>query len=111
MAAAAGTGTPGANQDGPLAGPAFSPGEVVTAAGPLSINAPAPKVDIALGTNLVTKAYDLLAYPALRPEMIFDQFATVRATRQSHNGSSVQFTFVGDLPEATTPLLENIDVD
>lgn len=111
MAAAAGTGTPGTNQDGPVPAPVYSPGEVVTAAGPLSINAPAPKVDIVLGTNLVTKAYDLLAYPALRPEMIFDQFATVRATRQSHNGSSVQFTFVGDLPEAVAPLLENIDVD
>jgi N4-gp56 family major capsid protein len=111
MAAAAGTGTPGANQNGPVADPAYSPGEVVTAAGPLTINAPAPKVDIELGTNIVTKAYDLAAWPALRPELIFDQFATVGSNNQSHQGSSVQFTFVDDLPEQVTPLLENIDVD
>jgi N4-gp56 family major capsid protein len=111
MAEAAGTGTPGANQNGPATTPAYSPGEVVTAAGPLSINAPAPKVDIGLGTNISTKAYDLAAWPALRPELVFDQFANVRATNQSHRGSSVQFTFVDDLAEATAPLLENIDVD
>lgn len=107
----AGTGTPGANQNGPLATPAFSPGEIVTAAGPLANNAPAPVVDIAVGTNISTKAYDLAAWPALRPELIFDQFANVRSTNQSHRGSSVQFTFVDDLAEATTPLLENIDID
>lgn len=111
MAAQAGTGTPGTNQDGPVPAPVYSPGEVVTAAGPLTINAPAPQVDISVGTNLVTKAYELLAYGALRPEVIFDQFATVRATRQSHRGASVQFTFIDDIPEAVTPLLENIDVD
>lgn len=111
MAQAAGTGTPGANQNGPVPAPAFSPGEVVTAAGPLSNNAPAPQVDIGVGTNIVTKAYDLAAWPALRPELIFDQFATVRSNNQSHAGSSVQFTFVDDLPEQVTPLLENIDVD
>jgi N4-gp56 family major capsid protein len=111
MAAQAGTGTAGANQDGPLVAPAYTPGEVLTAAGPLSINAPAPRVDISVGSNLVTKAYELLAYGSLRPELIFDQFATVRATRQSHQGSSVQFTFVDDIPEQVTPLLENLDVD
>ena len=107
----AGTGTAGANQNGPLAAPAFSPGEIVTAAGPLSINAPAPVVDITLGSQFVTKAYDLAVYPALRPELIFDQFATVRASNTTHRGGSVRFSFVDDLDEQTTPLLENIDVD
>ena len=107
----AGTGTPGANQNGPLAAPAFSPGEIVTAAGPLSINAPAPVVDITLGSQFVTKAYDLAIYPELRPQLIFDQFATVRATRLTHRGGSVRFSFVNDIPEQITPLLENIDVD
>lgn len=107
----AGTGTAGANQDGPLAAPAYSPGEIVTAAGPLSINAPAPVVDITLGSQFVTKAYDLAVYPALRPELIFDQFATVRASNVTHRGGSVRFSFVDDLDEQTTPLLENIDVD
>jgi len=107
----AGTGTPGANQNGPLAAPYLSPGEIVTAAGPLSINAPAPIVDISLGSQFVTQAYDLMAYPALRPQMIFDQFATIGATRLTHNGSSVRFSFVDDMAAQTTPLLENIDVD
>ena len=107
----AGTGTPGANQNGPLAAPAYSPGEIVTAAGPLSINAPAPLVDITLGSQFVTKAYDLAVYPALRPELIFDQFATVRASNTTHRGGSVRFSFVNDIAEQITPLLENIDID
>ena len=108
---AAGTGTPGANQDGVLAAPAYSPGEVVMAAGPLSINAPDPAVDITVGSQFVTKAYDLAVYPSLRPELIFDQFATVKAENVTHRGGSVRFSFVYDLDEQTTPLLENIDVD
>ena len=108
---AAGTGTPGTNQDGVLAAPAYSPGEVVTAAGPLSINAPAPAVDITLGSQFVTKAYDLAVYPSLRPELIFDQFATVKGENLTHRGGSVRFSFVDDIAEQTTPLLENIDVD
>jgi len=107
----AGTGTPGSNQNGPATSPMYSPGEIVTAAGPLSINAPAPVVDITLGSQFVTKAYDLAIYPALRPELIFDQFATVRASNTTHRGGSVRFSFVDDLSENTTPLLENIDVD
>ena len=107
----AGTGTPGANQNGPGTAPMYSPGEIVTAAGPLSINAPAPVVDITLGSQFVTKAYDLAIYPALRPELIFDQFATVRASQTTHRGGSVRFSFVDDISEQTTPLLENIDVD
>lgn len=107
----AGTGTPGSNQNGPATSPMFSPGEIVTAAGPLSINAPAPVVDITLGGQFVTKAYDLAVYPSLRPELIFDQFATVRPTRLTHRGGSARFSFVDDIAEQTTPLLENIDVD
>lgn len=107
----AGTGTAGANQNGPATSPMYSPGEIVTAAGPLSINAPAPVVDITLGSQFVTKAYDLAVYPSLRPELIFDQFATVRATNTTHRGGSVRFSFVDDIAEQTTPLLENLDVD
>ena len=107
----AGTGTAGSNQNGPATSPMYSPGEIVTAAGPLSINAPAPVVDITLGGQFVTKAYDLAIYPALRPELIFDQFATVRPTRLTHRGGSARFSFVNDISEQTTPLLENLDVD
>ena len=111
MATEPGTGTPGANQNGPIASPAYSPGEVVTAAGPASINAPAPKIDLSVGSQFVTTAYNLVAYRQLRPQLILDQFATVRATKLSTRGSAVRFSFVDDLAEATTPLLENIDVD
>ena len=107
----AGTGTAGSNQNGPATSPMFSPGEIVTAAGPLSINAPAPIVDITLGSQFVTKAYDLAVYPALRPQLIFDQFATVRPTRLTHRGGSARFSFANDIAEQTTPLLENLDVD
>lgn len=107
----AGTGTAGANQNGPATNPAYSPGEIVTAAGPLSINAPAPVVDITLGSQFVTKAYDLMVYPPLRSELIFDQFATVKASNVTHRGGSVRFSFVDDLSIQTTPLLENLDVD
>ena len=107
----AGTGTPGSNQNGPATSPMYSPGEVVTAAGPLSINAPAPVVDITLGSQFVTKAYDLMVYPPLRSELIFDQFATVKAGNVTHRGGSVRFSFVDDMDTQTTPLLENIDVD
>lgn len=56
-------------------------------------------------------AYEQLAYLALRPELVFDRFATVK----SHNlgpvkGTSVIFTVNNDLPEQTTPLTENVDV-
>ena len=108
---ATGTGTPGANQNGALVAPAYSPGEVVTAAGPLSINASAPAIDITVGSQFVTKAYDLAVYPQLRPQLVFDQFATVRATRLTHRGGSVRFSFVNDIADQVTPLLENIDVD
>ena len=105
----AGTGTPGANQNSPYI--QYSPSEIVTAAGPLSINAPAPIVDITLGSQFVTKAYDLAVYPSLRPDLIFDQFATVRANNTTHRGGSVRFSFVNDIDQQITPLLENIDVD
>jgi N4-gp56 family major capsid protein len=108
---AAGTGTAGANQNGALVAPAYTPGETITAAGPLSISASAPAIDITVGSQFVTKAYDLAVYPALRPQLIFDQFASVRATRLTHRGGSVRFSFVDDIADQTTPLLENLDVD
>jgi len=107
----AGTGTPGTNQNGPVSAPSYSPGEIVTAAGPLSINAPAPIVDVTLGSQFVTKAYDLMVYPPLRSELIFDQFATIKAGNVTHRGGSVRFSFVDDVAISTTPLLENLDVD
>lgn len=108
---ATGTGTPGSNQDGPVPAPNLSPGEIVTIAGPLSINASIPVVDMSWSNTMVTKAYDLAVHNALRPRLIMDQFATVRSTQETHQGASRRFTFVDDLADATTPLLENIDID
>lgn len=112
MAAVAGTGTAGSNQNGAHpAGPFATPGEVVSAKGPLSINAAAPKVDIDMGLMFVQRAYDLVIQEPMRDELIFDQFAKKRSTRLTHNGTPVRFFFTDDLPEQTTPLLENLDVD
>lgn len=106
-----GTGTAGSNQNGSVYGPAHTPGELITAAGPLSNNAANPEIDITVGSQFVTKAYDLAVYPALRPQLVFDQFATVKASRLTHRGGSVRFSFVEDIADQTTPLLENLDVD
>lgn len=57
-----------------------------------------------------TAAYNAMAWFALRPELIFDQFATVRPTAQTHTGTSVQFTIADDLAVATTALTETADV-
>ena len=84
---ATGTGTPGSNQDGPVQAPNFSPGEIVTIAGPLSINASIPVVDMSWSNTMVTKAYDLAVHNALRPRLIMDQFATVRSTQETHQGA------------------------
>src|SRR5687767_8840932 len=56
-------------------------------------------------------AYDLMAYNALRPELYFDQVATVRPAPGNLPGTSTVFRIIGDLAEATTPLSESTDVD
>ena len=56
-------------------------------------------------------AYDRMAYFALRPQMIYDNFADVEPTRQSMQGASVQFTIVNDLPPVYAALAnESLDV-
>jgi N4-gp56 family major capsid protein len=61
-------------------------------------------------SGLDTAAYNLAVYYALRPQLMFDRVATVRATRQSHRGASVTFTKMNDLTVSTTPLDEYTDV-
>lgn len=56
-------------------------------------------------------AYDRLAYFALRPELHFDQVASVKPTNQTQPGSSVKFTQYADLAVASTALNESVDVD
>lgn len=55
-------------------------------------------------------AYEQLAYFALRPELYFDRCATVKPTRQTHNGSSVQFNIYNDISPAVATLDETVDV-
>ena len=64
----------------------------------------------AANSSLDQAAYDLAIYYSLRPELYFDPVATVRATNQSFNGSSVIFTIESDLSAATTALAESTDV-
>jgi N4-gp56 family major capsid protein len=61
-------------------------------------------------SGLDTAAFNLAVYYALRPQLMFDRQATVKATRQSHRGASVTFTQMNDLAVVTTPLNEYTDV-
>ena len=68
---------------------------------------------VTLSTTLsVNKAaYEQLAYLALRPELVFDKFATVKSTNLGPSkGVSVTFTINNDLPEQTVALTENVDI-
>lgn len=59
---------------------------------------------------LDTTAYNLAVYYAFRASAIFDSFAEVRATRQSHRGASVVFTSVNDMAVNDDELDEYLDV-
>ena len=81
----------------------------VTDVGPRSSGLPTTSTGV---ENLVTKAYDLLAHKPLRRALIFDRFATVFPTRQSHNGAVVVLNRLDDLDDdpSTAVLAEDYDV-
>jgi hypothetical protein len=109
---ATGTGTPASNQNGAVpTGPYGSPGEVVIIGGTLAQNAAVPVVSNDQALLQVTTAYDLVAHDALKPNLIFDQLATVSLSKVTHNGGTKRVFFDDEMAEATTPLLENIDID
>lgn len=58
-----------------------------------------------------TTAYEILAYFALRPELMYHAMADVKPTNQSHRGAAVQFNIYTDLAAQTTPLSETADPD
>lgn len=58
-----------------------------------------------------TAAYEMLAYFALRPQLLFDAVADVKPTHQSHRGSSVSFPIYTDLTAQTSALSETTDPD
>jgi N4-gp56 family major capsid protein len=64
-----------------------------------------------LSTNQVLTAYDRVAFFALRDNLIFDQFTTVKGGDLTSPGSPVQFTFWTEMTAATTALTETVDVD
>ena len=55
-------------------------------------------------------AFEQLAYFALRANTLHENYATVKATRQTHRGSGVTFTIYADLSQAKTALTETSDV-
>ena len=56
-------------------------------------------------------AFEQLAYFALRPELVFDRFATVKSTNLGPaKGVSVAFTINNDLPEQTVALTDGVDL-
>ncbi len=58
-----------------------------------------------------TVAYNLLMGFALRPQLFFDDLATVRTTPQTHKGVTVQFPFMTEMAVASTPLTEGTDIN
>ena len=82
----------------------------ITAVGPRgSDGLPTGSVSV---ESLVTRAYNLAAAKVLRRNLLWDMFATVKASRLSHDGAVVQFNFVNDLDDdpAAALLSEEYDV-
>lgn len=67
---------------------------------------------VAWSSTQVTTAYDLLIEKAYRDQLVFDQFATKRPTRLTHNGAIVSFPLANDIADdvAGATLQENFDV-
>jgi|TARA_Y100001963_G_scaffold129411_1_gene184629 N4-gp56 family major capsid protein len=55
-------------------------------------------------------AFEQLAHFALRKQVLHEDYATVKATKQTHNGSGVTFTIYNNLAQATSALTETSDV-
>lgn len=88
-----------------------TPDPTVTVGGPDAWSTTPPAIDGDWRDLFVTTFYDLGIEPYLRPQLIFDQFATPRNSRTTHNGQTRRIFFVDDLDAATTPLVENRDID
>lgn len=70
-----------------------------------------PTVGDSFASAYVTKAYELLARQPLRDALIFDQFATVRLSGQTHRGAVVQVSLVPDLSDDPAEALLQEDYD
>lgn len=62
--------------------------------------------------SLITRAYELLAHQNYRRQLLFDDVATVRLSRVSHNGAVYQLNVVDDISDdpTTAALVEQYDV-
>lgn len=116
MAVNDGTGGPSNNGGSATSSEAVSPVQStqipagkLTHVGPRTSGLPTGSTGV---ENLVTKAYDLMAHKPLRRALIFDRYATVFPTRQSHNGAVVVLNRLDDLDDdpATAVLSEDYDV-
>lgn len=118
MAGTPGTGTAGVNQDGTTptnnstSEGARTPGEVLIVGQEASHSASAgPNIDADFVEAFVLPAFDTAVQEPLRNALIWDQFASRRFA--DGDGGSRQL-FLGediDPAGATTPLVENLDVD
>lgn len=69
--------------------------------------------DVYTGTSALAfdqTAWNKTAYKALRPQLFFDRFATVKAST-FHPGTTVSFNLWTEMSAATTPLSEAVDVE
>ena len=62
--------------------------------------------------SLVTRAYELFAHQNYRRQLLFDEVATVRLSKVSHNGAVYQLNVVDDISDdpTTAVLIEQYDV-
>lgn len=66
---------------------------------------------ITTALDSVQTAYDRLAYFALRPELHFDQVASVKPTKQTQPSNVVKFNQYADLAVASTAISESVDIN
>jgi len=62
-------------------------------------------------SNQILTAYQRSAFFALREDVVFDQYATVRPGNMTSPGNPVKFPFWADMSPNTTALNEVVDVD
>jgi N4-gp56 family major capsid protein len=60
--------------------------------------------------NINKAAYAKIAYFALRPELYYDSFVSVKPANMTNRGVSAQFNITNDLLPAVTPVAEGSDI-
>lgn len=60
--------------------------------------------------SLVQTAFERYAYFSLRPQMVYIDLCDVKPTNESTNYVTVQFQITADLPAASSPIPESVDI-